>query len=121
MREPEGTIRSYLDTKSDRPRSVSADRGVPAITRYKTLRASRQASLVEVRLETGRKNQIRVHFAEAGHPLLGDRKFGGPEKSGFDRRRIALHAFRLQFPHPIDGRLIEVEDPAPASFARAVE
>lgn len=118
MRQPEGMLRSYLDTKSDRVRSVAPDQGAPAVTHYRTVAESRDASLVEVRLETGRKHQIRVHFAEAGHPLLGDRKYGGPETAGFDRRRIALHAYKLELPHPVTGAPLVVTDPPPPAFTR---
>jgi 23S rRNA pseudouridine1911/1915/1917 synthase len=118
MRQPEGTISSYLDTKGDKPRSVAPDQGVPAVTHYRTLAVAADCSLVEVRLETGRKNQIRVHFSEAGRPLLGDRKYGGPEAHGFDRRRIALHAYKLTFSHPVDGRPLVFEDPVPAAFTK---
>ena len=113
-----GTYSSYIDTKTERPRSVSPDRGVPAITHYKVLATRPEASLLQVELETGRKNQIRVHFAEAGHPLLGDRKFNGPEMLGFDRRRIALHAYQLRFMHPVTGEPKEFFDPAPQAFER---
>jgi 23S rRNA pseudouridine1911/1915/1917 synthase len=118
FRAEQGTFRSFLDTKSDKPRSVAPDRGVPAITHYKVLAERPEASLVQVELETGRKNQIRVHFSEAGHPLLGDRKFNGPEMFAFDRRRIALHAFQLRFQHPVSGEPLEFVDPAPAAFEK---
>lgn len=118
MRPAAGTLRSYLDTTSDRPRSVAPGRGVLAVTHYRTLASTGRESLLEVRLETGRKNQIRVHLSEAGHALLGDRKFGGEERLGFDRRRIALHAYRIRFKHPLTGTPIEVTDPAPPAFAR---
>ena len=121
MRPPEGTLRSYLDTRSKKPRSVAPHLGVEAVTHYRTYRTGTRHSLLEVRLETGRKNQIRVHLAEAGHPLLGDRLFGGVEEKGFDRRRIALHAFRLRFAHPRTGKEIEVEDPAPPAFTELLK
>ncbi len=120
MRKPSGTIRSHLDTKSERVRSVAPGQGAPAVTHYRTLQSNGRVSLLEVRLETGRKNQIRVHLSEAGHALLGDRRFGGAEGFGFNRRKVALHAWKLRFRHPTTGRTIEVEDPAPANFERAL-
>jgi 23S rRNA pseudouridine1911/1915/1917 synthase len=118
MRPSEGTIRSYLDTRGERPRSVAPHLGVEAVTHYRTHASGEKHSLVEAELETGRKNQIRVHLAESGHPILGDRVYKGMEEAGFDRRRIALHAFRLVFRHPSTGDMVTVEDPVPEGFAR---
>jgi RluA family pseudouridine synthase len=107
-----GAIRKPLASRS----GGRAD--LPAVTHWKVLRRGRLCTLVEVRLETGRKHQIRQHFAAIGHPLLGDREYNGPERDGFDRRRIALHALRLHFKHPDNDRLISIEDPMPATFER---
>ena len=78
-------------------------------------------------LETGRTHQIRVHFSELGHPLLGDRLYGGTRKGdarvkGIQERlgRQALHAWKLGFPHPRDGRWIRAEAPVPLDLAAAV-
>ena len=120
MRPPADTLRSHLDTKGARPRSVAPDRGVPAVTHYRTLGTSASLSLLDIRLETGRKNQIRVHLSEAGRPILGDRKFGGQEQHGFNRRKIALHAYRLAFEHPRTGRVMTVDDPLPTGFRRCL-
>jgi 23S rRNA pseudouridine1911/1915/1917 synthase len=82
---------------------------------------------LEVTLETGRTHQIRVHFSELGHPLLGDRLYGGTRKGdarvkGIQERlgRQALHAWKLGFPHPRDGRWIRAEAPVPLDLAAAV-
>ena len=92
-----------------------------------------RASLVEIRLHTGRTHQIRVHFAEHGHPLLADATYGGARREarlGEDdevRRaaavlgRQALHAWRLAFAHPRTGRMVEVEAPIPSDLAAALE
>jgi len=71
-----------------------------------------------VRLETGRKNQIRVHFASIGHPISGDRKYGAKTDPA---RRIALHAARLTVIHPVTGEVLELRSEVPRSFARVPE
>ena len=72
-------------------------------------------SLVELKLETGRKNQIRVHMQDLGHPVIGDVKYGnGSDPIG----RLGLHAFRLNFYHPITGDLMSFETSFPTSFAK---
>jgi 23S rRNA pseudouridine1911/1915/1917 synthase len=82
-------------------------------------RAFSDASRVEVGLETGRTHQIRVHFAEAGFPLLGDKLYGGKRAQSPVIDRQALHAWRLSFPHPRTGKKVSVEAPVPADFAAA--
>ena len=83
------------------------------MTHFKTLEALGDRSLVEFRLETGRKNQIRVHFSEAGHPVIGDEKYGGGRAS-----RLYLHALRLGFKHPRTGEWLEFEAPVPGRNAK---
>ena len=87
--------------------------GKPAITEYKVTERLPRATVVSVRLLTGRKNQIRVHFSEAGHPLVGDRRYGRPSDA---IRRTALHAMRLTFTHPETGRRMSFESPLPPDF-----
>jgi 23S rRNA pseudouridine1911/1915/1917 synthase len=79
-------------------------------TLYRVVKETPRFSLLDITLLTGRKNQIRVHFAEAGHPVAGDEKYGIKR----DRApRMALHARTLSFPHPHDGRRMEFEAPVP--------
>jgi RluA family pseudouridine synthase len=87
---------------------------LPARSRFRTLRydATSRTTLVEVRLETGRKHQIRVHAASLGHAIVGDRRYGGPAAP-----RLMLHAARLAFAHPQDGRRLELEAPLPDDFS----
>jgi RluA family pseudouridine synthase len=87
---------------------------LPARSRLRILRLAARATLVEVRLETGRKHQIRVHAASIGHAIIGDRRYGGPAAE-----RLMLHATRLAFVHP-DGRRgrVELVAPPPEDFTR---
>lgn len=118
VKDPEGSIRKELATRGQLARTVGRGQGVPAVTHYKVRRYGPGCTLLELELETGRKHQIRAHLAGIGHPVLGDRDFGASEKYGFDRRRIALHAFRLNFPEPASGKTIDIVDDAPATFER---
>jgi 23S rRNA pseudouridine1911/1915/1917 synthase len=89
--------------------------GKKSETRYRTLAAYATTSEVEIDLVTGRKNQIRVHFAHVGFPLVGERKYARGKDSPvhIKSRRVALHAWRLAFPHPITRERIAVEAPLP--------
>jgi 23S rRNA pseudouridine1911/1915/1917 synthase len=90
----------------------------PALTRYRVEERFAGATLVRARLETGRTHQIRVHFAHLGHPLVGDRQYGG---RGGDLRRQALHAETLAFPSPSDpGHRISCVAPLPADLREAL-
>ena len=118
----------------DRTRFTARGRGPRrAVTSWRTLEAfAAGASLAEVTLETGRTHQIRVHLAEAGHPLVGDAVYGGTRREarlapGHPVRRAAdaigrqaLHAARLAFDHPRTGARLAVEAPIPADLARAL-
>jgi 23S rRNA pseudouridine1911/1915/1917 synthase len=102
--------------------AVVAD-GRPSVTHYDTLEAFRAASLLEVKLETGRTHQIRVHMAAVRHPCVGDRLYGADpvlaKRLGLSRQW--LHAVSLGFGHPADGRRIEFASAYPADLARALE
>ncbi len=117
---PEGEIESWLkDNKAYVTYSSPVDNGGKyACTRYQTVKTGKRYSLVELKLLTGRKNQIRVHMKELGHPVCGDVKYG----NGADPiHRLALHAFRLNFYHPITGELMKFETPYPAPFVEALK
>lgn len=115
--EPQqGTIQSWLrDNKAYFTYSSPTDNGGKyAVTHYRVLRSYGAHSLVELKLETGRKNQIRVHMQDIGHPVCGDTKYG----NGDDPiHRLALHAFRLNFYHPITGEPLHFETGVPKSFS----
>jgi 23S rRNA pseudouridine1911/1915/1917 synthase len=88
--------------------------GVEAISDYHVLETFRDASLIEVRLHTGKRNQIRIQAAQRGHALVGERQYA---KSAIPFPRQALHAHRLSFAHPIDGRPLSFEAPLPKDLA----
>jgi 23S rRNA pseudouridine1911/1915/1917 synthase len=90
-------------------------KGVEAISDYQVLETFSDASLIEVRLHTGKRNQIRIQAAVRGHALIGERQYvDGPSKTtGSTHSRQALHAYRLSFAHPIDGRQLKFEAPLP--------
>jgi len=102
--------------------AVVAD-GKPAVTHYETLEAFRAATLVEIHLETGRTHQIRVHMAAQRHPCCGDALYGAdPALSArLGLQRQWLHAHRLAFAHPADGRRVSFESPYPADLQQALD
>lgn len=117
MEDDYGTMTSWLkDNKAYITYSSPYDNGGKyAITHFHTLDRTTDHSLVEFRLETGRKNQIRVHSADMGHPVCGDIKYGnGDDPIG----RLCLHAYVLCFYHPITRRRMEFETPIPVNFRK---
>jgi 23S rRNA pseudouridine1911/1915/1917 synthase len=101
--------------------AVVAD-GRPAVTHYRIAAAQRRCTLLEVRLETGRTHQIRVHLSHLGCPVLGDRAYGGATELARELglRRPFLHAIRLAFPHPDDSQRVEVTDELPTELTAAL-
>ncbi|MBT2217350.1 RluA family pseudouridine synthase [Virgibacillus dakarensis] len=87
--------------------------GLHAITHYHVIQSNKNFSLLEVRLETGRKNQIRVHMQDLGHPVVGDKKYGA---TGNPIGRLGLHAKVLAFEHPTTGELLRFEADVPKNF-----
>lgn len=112
-----GTIANWLkDNKAYVTYSSPVDNGGKyAVTHFHVLARTTEHSLVEYRLETGRKNQIRVHSADMGHPVCGDVKYGNGDDPV---HRLCLHAYKLCFYHPITGVPMEFETPIPPSFNR---
>jgi 23S rRNA pseudouridine1911/1915/1917 synthase len=118
-----GTIDAPLGRHPTRRRSMAVvPGGRPSITHYRVVAVAEGATLLDVSLESGRTHQIRVHLAHLGHPVLGDRVYGGvSERSralGLDRP--FLHAVKLSWPDPVDGRTITVEDPLPPELVAAL-
>ena len=114
-----GTISSWLkDNKSFFTYSSPIDNGGKyAVTHYCTIASNSNYSLIELQLETGRKNQIRVHLQDLGHPIVGDYKYGSQINP---IGRLCLHAFRLNFTHPITKEQINFETPYPSSFTKLI-
>ncbi|KAA6328536.1 Ribosomal large subunit pseudouridine synthase D [termite gut metagenome] len=117
LEKDNGTITSWLkDNKVFVTYSSTSDNGGDrAVTHYKTIKRANGYSLVEFELDTGRKNQIRVHAQDLKHPVIGDIKYGdGNNPLG----RLALHAFKLSFYHPVTGDLMKFETPYPEDFKK---
>jgi 23S rRNA pseudouridine1911/1915/1917 synthase len=91
-------------------------RGKPALTRWRVLARQAATSVVEVELVTGRYNQIRLHFAHHDQALVGERKYARGKDDPLRGKRVALHAWKLAFPHPLRGHRIELEAPLPADL-----
>jgi 23S rRNA pseudouridine1911/1915/1917 synthase len=115
MEDDEGTIANWLkDNKAYVTYSSPVDNGGKyAVTHFHTLARTADHSLVEYRLETGRKNQIRVHSADMGHPVCGDVKYGNGDNP---IHRLCLHAYVLCFYHPVTHQRMEFETPVPNDF-----
>ena len=115
--DAQGTITSWLtETKSLLMRSSPAPNdGQKAITHYRALKASHLHSLLELSLETGRKNQIRVHLQDLGHSIVGDEKYGARSNP---IRRLGLHAKVLAFRHPVTDKLLRFESVVPGEFLK---
>jgi 23S rRNA pseudouridine1911/1915/1917 synthase len=124
VRKDEGTIRTHLGTRKnlDRYSTTESPETELAITHYKVTGRMADTSLLEVHLETGRRNQIRVHLAELGHPVLGDPRYGGKasEHPRWIRSRMALHAKSLGFIHPVTGDPLLFESPLPIAMAKFI-
>ncbi|WP_155876080.1 RluA family pseudouridine synthase [Desulfuromonas sp. AOP6] len=118
-----GEIHSFLARRRSDNRMKSVERGgKEAITRYRVLQTISGCSLLEVEILTGRSHQIRVHLTEAGHPLLGDTRYGGLDHvESLSVGRQMLHAWKIVFPHPVYGDVKVLEAPVPSDMKRVVE
>lgn len=119
MREKFGTITKPLKARTHKG-------VVEATTHFKVLQNYQNAAYVETDIETGRKHQIRQHMASIGHPLLLDPQYGDARKDRelkkyFKYRRLFLHAYSLELPHPITGKKLSVMAPIPATFQEAIK
>jgi tRNA pseudouridine32 synthase/23S rRNA pseudouridine746 synthase/23S rRNA pseudouridine1911/1915/1917 synthase len=119
LEKPSDTITSYLAENRAQVVYSTRDRtrGRLACTAYRVLRQSPDFALLEIELLTGRKNQIRVHLADIGHPVVGDRKYGCADRA---HPRMALHARSIAFTHPHTGEPLVIETAVPAYFEQLV-
>ncbi|QDU31278.1 Ribosomal large subunit pseudouridine synthase D [Anatilimnocola aggregata] len=124
MKPQAGTMKSLLATDRDLNRFSTDDEevGQLAITHFKVAEHLHDTTVMSIWLETGRRNQIRVHFAEQGHPVLGDPRYE-PETAAhrhWANTRIALHARKLGFEHPETGEMLKFEVPLPEEMIRFI-
>jgi hypothetical protein len=110
----EAQLEKAVHTVRDRWKKAHPDAKL-AVTHYRTIETKRGYSMLEIRLETGRKNQIRTHLSEAGHPVIGDRLYGSVVNP---IGRLGLHAKLLGFQHPRSGKRLEFTAPVPAGFKK---
>ncbi|UJL47267.1 RluA family pseudouridine synthase [Virgibacillus sp. NKC19-16] len=115
MAKEKGYVSSWIKESKTRLMYSSPKKndGQHAITHYKVIQSNKELSLLEVQLETGRKNQIRVHMQDLGNPVVGDKKYGSKQNV---IRRLGLHAKVLAFKHPTSGELLRFEADVPKSF-----
>jgi len=115
MEKKSDTIKSYLKKNSQNLMysSKKAGDGQLAITHYKVIKSNGTYSLLDVNIDTGRKNQIRVHLGEKGHYIIGDDKYGEPANP---IKRLGLHAYELDLIHPFTGKLMKFTSPMPKEF-----
>jgi RluA family pseudouridine synthase len=120
LAEKEGTITSYLAENAAFKVYSTPDtaKGKLSRTKYKVLKETRELSLLEIELLTGRKHQIRVHLADSGHPIVGDQKYGRQEKP---KKRLALHAVSLAFTHPYSKQPMMFESAMPDYFRQLMD
>ncbi|MCF6248968.1 MAG: RNA pseudouridine synthase [Desulfobacula sp.] len=119
LAEKIGIIESYLAEKNDYMMSSvkNPEEGKLARTRYRVIKESKDYSLLKIDLLTGKKNQIRVHLSERGHPILGDLKYNNKNPQG----RLALHALSIKFKHPFNKEEMVFETKIPAYFSSCFE
>ena len=124
LKPSRGTFRSYLETGDnlDQFSTRKESQGQLAITHYRVLKELPDTTVVEVQLETGRRNQIRVHFADHGHPVLGDTRYRRKEAmhERWPTKRLGLHAISLGFEHPATGKRLQFETELPKSMQRFI-
>ncbi len=119
VEQDSGVVRSYLAENSEHQVYSTDDptKGKLAVTRYEVMGRGKGYTLLKVSLDTGRKNQIRVHMKELGHPIAGDRRYGA---STSPIHRLALHAGTLRFVHPVTRRDMNFSTPVPPMFQKMV-
>lgn len=114
----EGTIKSYLKEKDMYTYSTNSKDGKLAITHYKKIKSNDKYTMLDINIETGRKNQIRVHLKEIGNLIVGDKKYGSKDNS---IKRMALHANKLEFFNPKRKKMMRFEIDIPNSFKKLIK
>ena len=118
---PRGEVKSWFTDGEYCVLSSPVDNGGKlAVTHYEVKQTSRRYSLVELKLDTGRRNQIRVHLRDLQHPVVHDPMYGYKDDLS-PVNRLCLHAFRLCFTHPVTGRRLKFETPIPSAFLKLME
>lgn len=117
FKKKEGTVKSYLKETSTNIMysSQNPHQGQLAITHYKVIKENSKYSMVDVCIDSGRKNQIRVHMGDLGHNIIGDTKYGNPTNP---LKRLGLHAYELEFTHPITHKKMSFKAKVPIEFNR---
>jgi len=119
VKKEKDVIKSYLkETKTFLVYSSNDKRGKLAITEYETLKKNNKYSLLKIDIKTGRKNQIRVHLNDINHSIVGDKKYG---INNNPLKRLCLHAYYLEFIHPITNELIKIETKYTKDFNKLIE
>jgi 23S rRNA pseudouridine1911/1915/1917 synthase len=121
FRSRTGTIYAPIGRASRKRHRMAVNGASPreATTHFEVRETLRRDTLLEVRLDTGRTHQIRVHMEAIGHPLVGDATYGGPSRYGLERQ--FLHSWKLAFPHPGTGESLEMEADLPPDLRSALE
>lgn len=114
-KEKKGTITSYLKKNAQNMMYSSKKKGDGqySITNYEVIKTSEKYSLLDVNIDSGRKNQIRVHLGDIGHHVIGDDKYGNPSNP---LKRLGLHAYQLDLKHPLNGKKMSFKAPMPKEF-----
>ncbi len=120
LKNPAGEIKSYIRDREQERFQKNAPAKF-AVTRYKVLEVRRRFSIVEVNPVTGRTNQIRIHFSEMHHPLVGERKYTFGKDFELKFRRTALHAAEVEFTNPVSRKKISVASPLPEDMEKFLE
>ncbi|HDK7138279.1 TPA: RluA family pseudouridine synthase [Clostridium botulinum] len=123
MKEKEKRIKLpiYKEEESESIKRIVDERGQESITTYKVLEELSKGSVVRLELETGRTHQIRVHMSHLGHPLYGDSLYGKGEEEKEYIERQALHAYKLEFPHPRTGDILKLQCSLPDDIKNLIE
>lgn len=121
VKENEATIHMPIGRSTkDRKKMAVSKKGKDAITHFKVLERYQEETLLEVKIETGRTHQIRVHLAEIGYPIIGDHVYSnGKNKWGIEGQ--CLHAKSLKFTHPTTGKQMQIEAPLPSYFEKVIQ